>query len=191
MGPDRTTPPEVPVPETPRLAPTTEADLDERTAALVEQLGGLNIFRTLAHHPDLLRGWLGFGAHVLMGSTLDARIRELAILRTGWRCRCEYEFGHHTTIGAEAGITDAELRRVTEGPEADGWTEAERAVLAAVDELVDDHTLSDATWAQVSSSLDTRQLLDLIFTVGQYALVSMALNSCRVAREDGVPGFPT
>jgi 4-carboxymuconolactone decarboxylase len=178
------------VPDIPRLAPTTEADWDERTAELMGQLGGLNIFRTLAHHPELLRRWLGFGGHVLMGSTLDARTRELAILRVGWRCRCDYEFGQHTVIAGQAGVTDTEVRRVTEGPGTDGWAADERTVLAAVDELIDAHSLSDDTWDRLSERFDPPQVLDLIFTVGQYVLVSMALNSCRVQREDGVPGFP-
>lgn len=178
------------MPDMPRLAPTTEADWDDDTAALMEQLGELNIFRTLAHHPVLLRRWLGFGSHVLLGSTLDPRTRELVILRTGWRCGSDYEFGQHTVIAREAGITDDEIRRVTAGPGADGWSAQERTVLVAADELTDDHRLSDASWDALTTWLDTRQLLDLIFTVGQYVLVSMALNSCGVEREPGVPGFP-
>lgn len=175
----------------PRLAPTTEADLDPQTAELVDRLGGLNIFRTLAHHPDLLRRWLGFGTHVLLGSTLDARTRELVILRTGWRCGSDYEFGQHTIIAAQAGITDEEIRRLTQDLQAPGWSDEERALLMATDELIDDHVVSDATWDRLTGFLDTRQVLDVVFTVGQYVLVSMALNSLGVQREAGVPGFPS
>lgn len=178
------------MPDIPRLAPTTEADWDERTAELMAQLGGLNIFRTLAHHPELLGRWLGFGGHVLMGSTLDPRTRELVILRVGWRCHCDYEFGQHTVIAGQLGVTDAEVRRVTEGSGAAGWADDERTVLVAVDELIDAHSVSDVTWDRLSELFAPPQMLDLIFTVGQYVLVSMALNSCRVQREDGVPGFP-
>ncbi|MEZ5181492.1 MAG: carboxymuconolactone decarboxylase family protein [Acidimicrobiales bacterium] len=85
----------------PRMAPARLEDLDPETAALVESAGGLNIFATLARHPKALKRWLVFGSHVLAKSTLPARERELLILRVGWRCGSEYEFGQHTVIGQE------------------------------------------------------------------------------------------
>ena len=97
----------------PRLAPTTAAERDDETNGLVDALGGLNIFATLAHHPKALKRWLVFGGHVLAKSTLPERERELLILRVGWRCGSEYEFGQHTVIGRRAGITDDEVRRLT------------------------------------------------------------------------------
>jgi alkylhydroperoxidase family enzyme len=174
----------------PRLAPTTEDDWDDETRALVEGSGGLNIFRTLAHHPKALKRWLVFGGHVLAKSTLPARERELVILRVGWRCGCEYEFGQHTVIGLRAGITEDEVRRLaTEG--LDGWSDDDAVWLRAADELVADHRIGDDTWTALSTRLDAQQLIDLVFTAGQYELVSMALNTFGVQREEGVPGWPT
>lgn len=175
----------------PRLAPTTEDDWDDDTRALVDQLGRYNIFTTLAHHPDLLRRWLRFGGHVLMQNTLPARERELAILRVGWRCGSPYEFGQHTVLGAASGLTADEIRRVTADPAADAaWSPSDRLLLAAVDELVDDYRIGDATWAGLAEAWSVQQVLDLIFTVGQYVLVSMALNTLGVELDDGLPGFP-
>lgn len=176
-------------PPTPRLPPTTAEDWDDDTAALLDAVGPLNIFTTLAHHPKLLKRWMVFGAHVLSKSTLPARARELLILRTGWRCGCAYEFGQHTLIGRGVGITDDEIARLVRDG-VDGWDEGEAALLVAADELVADHRLSDDTWRRLSAELSTEQLLDLIFTVGQYAMVCMALNSLGVRLDDGVPGFP-
>jgi alkylhydroperoxidase family enzyme len=141
-------------------------------------------------HPGLLKRWLVFGTHVLVKSTLPARERELLILRVGWRRRCEYEFGQHVAIGRTAGLSDAEIERVTQGPDAPGWSELERALLRAADELVDDAFLSDQTWRALAAHYDTRQLIDLVFTVGQYDLVSMALNTLGVQLDEGVPRFP-
>jgi 4-carboxymuconolactone decarboxylase len=174
----------------PRLAPTTEADWDDETRGLVEGSGGLNIFATLAHHPKALKRWLVFGAHVLAKSTIPARERELLILRTGWRCGCEYEFGQHTVIGRAAGITDDEVRRLTVDG-LDGWSDADATWVRAADELVADHRLGDGSWAALSAHLDEKQLIDLVFTVGQYVLVSMALNTFGVELDEGVPGWPT
>jgi 4-carboxymuconolactone decarboxylase len=173
----------------PRIPPTTDADWDDETRALVEGLGRMNIFATLAHHPKLLKRWLVFGNHVLNKSTLPARERELAILRVGWRCGSDYEFGQHTVIGKRLGVTDDEIVRLaTES--LDGWSDTDAAIVRAADELVADHTISDGTWAELSETWDTQQVMDLVFAIGQYVLVSMALNTFRVQREDGVPGFP-
>jgi 4-carboxymuconolactone decarboxylase len=182
----------VPMPdsEPPRLAPTTAADWDEETAAVMAASGELNIFATLAHHPKLLKRWLVFGGHVLGKSTLPPRAREIVILRTGWRCGSEYEFGQHTVIGRESGLDDADIRRLTGPVNGSGWSPEDALLVRAVDELIDDHCLSDGTWASLVAAWSTQQVMDLVFAVGQYQLVSMALRSFGVQREPGVPGFP-
>jgi 4-carboxymuconolactone decarboxylase len=150
----------------------------------------LNIFTTLVRHPQLLKRWLVFGGHILGGSTLPPRARELLILRTGYRCKCEYEWAHHVVIGKMVGLSDEELRRITEGPKAEGWEPFDALLLRAADELHDDHVISDDTWGALGERFDDKQMIDLIFTVGQYTLVSMALNTLGVQNEHDVEGFP-
>ncbi len=151
----------------------------------------LNIFATLAHHPKLLKRWQVFGNHILNKSTLPERERELLILRVGWLCRSEYEWSQHVVIGKASGLTDDEIERITRGPEAPGWDPFDAALLRAADELRADAFMSDETWAALSKHYDTRQMMDLVFTVGQYNLVSMALNSLGVqAESDDVPRLP-
>lgn len=176
-------------PTQPRLEPLDPADLDEETRKFVPD-GALNIFRTLAHHPKLLKRWLVFGAHVLSKSSLPERERELAILRTGARCGAEYEFGQHTVIGRQAGVTDEEIVALTRPLEEHQWSDADRVLLTAVDELHDDQCIGQQTWDALAQRWSEQQLLDLVFTIGQYTLVSMALNSLGVQRDAGVPGFP-
>jgi alkylhydroperoxidase family enzyme len=181
--------------DTPRLPPLPEAEWDDDVRDVLKgvALGGarpLNIFSTLAHHPKLMKRWLVFGNHVLAKSSLSPRERELAILRVGWRWRSEYEFGQHVLIARGVGIPDADIERVAQGPDAPGWDPFEATLLRAVDELCDDAFVSDATWKALAARYDARQLIDLVFTVGQYTLVSMALNTLGVQRDPGVPGFP-
>jgi len=174
----------------PRISPLPD---DALAPEIRERFGDapmLNIFRTLAHHPKLMKRWLVFGNHVLGKSSLAPRDREIAILRVGWLCQAEYEWGQHVAIGREAGLSEEEIMRVTQGPDAPGWSEAEQALLRASDELHQDAFVSDSTWAALQPHYDTKQLLDLVFTVGQYHLVSMALNTLGVQRDAGVPGFP-
>ncbi|MEE2663587.1 MAG: carboxymuconolactone decarboxylase family protein [Myxococcota bacterium] len=179
-----------------RLAPLAPDDWSEEArhalAGLTRPDGSvLNIFATLARHPKLLESWLGFGVHVLGSSTLEPRERELAILRVGWLCRSEYEWGQHVAIGKHAGVTDVDLARLGDGPDAAGWSDRERAILHAVDALHETQTIGDAEWRALAQHLDERQLLDLVFTVGQYTLVSMALNTLGIPLDDGVSGFPS
>ena len=175
----------------PRLPPL---EPEEMPAEIRERFGDgpmLNIFRTLAHHPDLMKRWLVFGNHVLGKNSLSPRDREIAILRVGAVCRSGYEFAQHVRIGLDCGITEAEIEAIKEGPGAAGWTDAERAVLQATDELVGDAFVTDATWAALTAHYDTQQLMDLVFTVGQYNLVSMALNTLGVQLEtDGATFDP-
>jgi 4-carboxymuconolactone decarboxylase len=176
--------------EKPRVEPLAPEEMDPDTRARFGDGPLLNIFRTLAHHPKLLKRWLVFGNHVLAKSSLPVRERELVILRVGWRCRAEYEFGQHTLIARQSGLSDAEIERVTLGPDAPGWSELDRLLLRATDELLDDAFVSDASWQALSAHYSTEQLIDLVFLVGQYNLVSMALNSLGVQLDAGVPGFP-
>jgi 4-carboxymuconolactone decarboxylase len=181
--------------EKPRVPPLPRDEWSDEVkellgAALPGGRAPLNIFTTLAHHPKLMKRWLVFGSHVLGKSTLPPRERELVILRVGWLCRAAYEFGQHTSIGRDSGLGDDEIRRVTDGPDAPGWDAFDRTLLRATDELHGDAFLSDATWAALAERYSTQQILDLIFAVGQYQLVSMALNSLGVQLDPGVPGFP-
>ena len=148
-----------------------------------------NIFKTLAHHPDLFRRWLVFGNHVLFKSTLPPRERELIILRIGWLCEAEYEWGQHVLIGKETGLTAEEIDRIKAGPNARGWSEADKLLLQAKDELRKDAFVSDSTWQGLTKHFDKKQLMDLVFAVGQYNLVSMALNTLGVQLDDGLEGF--
>lgn len=179
--------------ETPRLAPIPQADWSDEVQKILQpnvaQGSVFNIFKTLAHHPDLLRRWLVFGNHVLFKSTLPPRERELVILRIGWLCEAEYEWAQHVKIGKDAGLTDVEIERIKAGPNARGWNAQDTLLLQATDELRRDAFIGDATWKGLSAHFDTKQLMDVVFAVGQYNLVSMALNTLGVQLDDGLEGF--
>jgi alkylhydroperoxidase family enzyme len=131
-----------------------------------------------------------FSDYIMRRSSLSARHREMAIIRIGWLRRSPYECAHHHRLGLEAGLTPAELSRLAETPEAGGWSEVDQLVLEAVNELNAEANLTDATYQALARHFDEHQLIDLVFTVGNYAMISMALNVFGVPLEDGVPGFP-
>jgi 4-carboxymuconolactone decarboxylase len=176
----------------PRLAPVTDPspEVEELFAKGGMRKPGeppLNIFGTLAHHPALMRRWLVFATHVLSKSTLTPRDRELLILRTGVLCHSQYEFSQHAIIARRSNITDAEIEATKLDISAHPWSEFDATLLRAADELHDDARLSDATWATLRTAYSDEQLLDAIFAVGNYHIVSMVLNSCGVQLDEGVP----
>ncbi|MEZ5559045.1 MAG: carboxymuconolactone decarboxylase family protein [Pseudomonadales bacterium] len=177
----------------PRVEPLEEDQWDDAVREIMAPFVGqgrvFNIFKTLAHHPDLMRRWLVFGNHILGKSSLPARERELVILRIGYLCQAGYEWGQHVLIARQVGMTDDEIRTARSGPDTAGLSELDRLLLEATDELHADAHVSDATWAGLSKHLSTQQLMDLVFTVGQYNLVSMALNSLGVQPDEGLPGW--
>ncbi|HUP86608.1 MAG TPA: DUF480 domain-containing protein [Acidimicrobiales bacterium] len=182
-------------PRSQRVAPLGDDELDEQqrellSGVIVPGAGRTeNIFRTLVRHPGLFRKWMPFGGKLLNGK-LPARERELAILRVGWLCQSEYEWGQHVPIGKRAGLTEEEIARIPVGPKAPGWSDLDATILTATDELHEDSCISDLTWARLSQVYDDKQLIELVMAVGHYHLVSMALNTLGVQREEGVVGLP-
>lgn len=178
----------------PRLAPLDEKDWGKEERDVLERTMArgrvLNIFATLVRHPKALRRWLVFSNHVLFKSTLAPREREMLILRTGWRCRSEYEWGQHVEIAREIGMSEAEIAAVAQGPRAALWDAFEAALLTAADDLHEAQRISDDAWRTLTKRYNERQMIDLVYTVGNYTLVSMALNSFGVERDEGVEGFP-
>ncbi len=187
--------------ETPRIAPVLPPDWK---GAVLDALGafpggrdfvlsrypvgearGMNGLGTMLHHPPLAKAFLTFNNHISTANTLSKRIRELLILRIGWLRRSEYEFAQHLVLGAHAGLSEAELERVQLGPDAAGWDPVEADLIRAVDELHRNAFIEESTYARLSAHFDVPQLLDLVFTVGCYDVLSMVFKTFRVALEPG------
>jgi 4-carboxymuconolactone decarboxylase len=167
--------------KTPRLAPLGPTGRTEAQAKMLASRPDYNIYKTLAHHPDLYARWSPLGQFLLNGSTLPPREREIVMLRMGWLCQSEYEWSQHARIAqASAGMTTAEVHRIAEGPNAAGWSDFERTLLRMVDELRYDAMISDATWKALRTKYSDQQIMESLFTAAQYQLVSMALNSLGV-----------
>lgn len=175
----------------PRLLPVT--DPDPELEAYIERVGlrgpdgtPLNIFGTLARHPDLLRRWMPLAGHVMSKNSLSARDRELLILRTGHRCASLYEFSQHAQIALDCDMTADEVTAVRDAVDHPRWTPTEQLLLRAADELHDQQRVSDTTWAALSAEYSEQQLIDIVFTVGQYTMVAMFLNTSGVQLDPGV-----
>jgi AhpD family alkylhydroperoxidase len=155
------------------------------------QQSGTNLLGTLARAPELTKTFLAFNGHLLYGTSLSTRQRELLVLRVAYLRRCDYEWAQHSILATEAGLTAQELDRVVAGPEAPEWTPVERALLSSVDELLAGASVGDDTWSVLAAEFDEQQLMDLVFTVGTYDMVAFALRTFGVQPEPGLaPHLP-
>jgi alkylhydroperoxidase family enzyme len=144
----------------------------------------LNALGTLARHPALTTAFNTFNGYILFASTLTPRQRELLVLRVAAVRQSAYEWEQHRVLAADVGLTAEEVDRVAKGPDTPGWSPLDRAMLAAVDELIGSGEVSDATWGLLAAELDDQQLMDLVFTVGTYELLAMAFRTFGVELDE-------
>src|SRR4051794_1132630 len=140
----------------------------------------MNLLGTFARHPALTKAYHQFVAHLLYRTTLTLRQRELLILRVAAVRGADYEWGQHVVLALEVGLTREEIAAVRDGADQSRWDPTEAALLAATDQLVTDAQISDETWSALAAELTDQQLLDVVFTVGAYDLLAMALHAFRV-----------
>ena len=144
---------------------------------------GLNVLGMFAHHPALARAFHLLIAHLLYGTTLSARQREIVILRVGARRDAYYEWAQHVVLGQEAGLSRAEIAALSGDGEVT-WTLLESALVTAVDELVADANIGDATWAALADGMTEQQILDVVATVGGYDMLAMLMRSTGIPLDD-------
>jgi 4-carboxymuconolactone decarboxylase len=148
----------------------------------------INITMVQAHHPKLALAYNAFGKHLLIDSALPVRPRELVVLRTAWHLKAEYEWHYHVGYAVKAGMTLEEIMGVRNGPDDPIWNgkDEDNAVLRAVDELWETSHMTDETWGTLSTHFDKHQIMDLVFTIGNYVMLGWSINVFGVQLEDGV-----
>ena len=173
-----------------RLTPLPAEEWDDRSRRAIASLipaeranptGAGNILSTLVRHPDLTRAYLPFNAYLLNGSTLSPRVREVALLRVVHRRDCDYLWSHHLPIAHRAGLSPDETDAIRHGELVN---DADQSVLAAVDNLLDHGTISTPTWAELGRHFTDQQRMDLVFTIGGYCLLAMAVNAFGIEDEE-------
>ena len=158
------------------MRPPPGTAYDKRKAERKQQVRRPNnALSVLAHYPELAKAFLEFNRHLLYFNTLPERSIELVVLRVAWLRRSEYEWVQHAAAGLEVGLTPDEIDR-TADDSIDGWGPADALVLRAVDELHHHGAWADPTWNELAEAFDTRQIMDLLFTVGAYDTLAVAFN---------------
>jgi len=134
----------------------------------------------LARQPDLLSPFLGWAAALALNGVLSHRDHELLALRAASNCHSEFEWVEHAEYARAAGLTEVEIASVERAVDDGAWTDAERALLRAADELYRDHDVDDSTWAVLAEHYDAAALVEILFVVGQYTMLSMVANAAGI-----------
>jgi alkylhydroperoxidase family enzyme len=177
----------------PRLPVPQPAELRDDVAELLPLIAppGREPARTmavLARQPDFLAPFLGWAAALALHGTLPKRDHELLALRAAWNCRSEFEWGEHAEYARAAGLTDAAIHSVAGDPAT--FAPVEAALLRAADELHSGSDVTDDTWGVLAAHYDDAQLVEILFVVGQYTMLSMVANAAQVGLPDGLDPLP-
>lgn len=171
---------------TPRIAAGSRRDIGVvnwtmiAAGARVAKAPGMpHLFTTMARHRSLFRAWLFFAGRMMPRGELPRRDTELVILRTAWLNNCEYELDHHRRIGAQSGLTADQISRAASDSLV-GWSDRERAVLAATNQLHDDRDVDDATWSELCSHLSDAESIELLLLAGHYEMLATFINTLRI-----------
>ena len=175
-----------------RLPQVQPADFTEETHAFFDQwTGGIfkdadknPVLRTFAHHPALANAFSPLNVHLLSENTLPVKLRQIAIMRTAWITGATYMWSSHLNTSKRCGLSDDFYAPVQNGPDDPYFSDFERVVMRATDELVADHMISDEHWQALAAEWDERQLLDFLFTVGCYAMVAGVMKSTGAERQE-------
>jgi alkylhydroperoxidase family enzyme len=151
------------------IAPLPESRWSESVQAAAADFlstGMRNLAATYANRAEVAEASLPHLAYLWTASVLPPRDRALLSLRTAWLTNSEYLWAHRAGLALREGLADADLVRIAQGPNADGWSEFDRLLLVAADEMHIDSFVSDPTWAGLSERYSTAQMIDTIDTAG-------------------------
>ena len=172
----------------PRIAPLPEAQWtgahNDLVAKYVPDGRPGNAFKTLLNVPALLDSVAQFQTYIARDSRLSPRHREILILRTSWLLNNEYVWSEHAPVARTAGLTSEELRRIAQGPDANGWAPFEATLLRMSDQLFRNSSINDVTWRALSAGYDMYQLMDAVMTVTDFTTVSLLYNSLGIQPDE-------
>lgn len=175
----------------PRIGPMKREDADptvEKLFALMDAMGNPppNMHLTFGKNPSLYAKWFPFATYIMPASSLAPRDRQILILRCAFNWRCGYVWAQHVRISKRLGaLGDGEIAAL-EGTGTFAWDAKTAALIGACDDAARSMRIEARAWATLAQHYSESQLLDVVFTVGQYALISFALKSLEVQLDDGL-----
>lgn len=181
-----------------RITPIPIEDFSPEWEEILRKLPGealkgehapVNVLGVIAKSPKIFGPWLEYWVDSKLALKLSLRVQELIILRIAFLRKSDYVWGHHTLVAKEAGISEAEIQKITQPPKGN-WEELEEAFLAGAEELLEGSDLSDATWNVIKKHCSDREIMDYMTVVTQYFFFTTVNKTFRIPLEEGLQGLP-
>jgi len=172
--------------------PEDEARALGKKFGVPSSMSHLNVFRALLNHPELAKAVSGLLSMLLWkANRLDVRLRELIIMRIGLRTGSLYEWTQHWNVARRVGMDEADILAVRDWPSSAALNDADRAVLAATDETLDQGRISDATWRLCREHVGgDAELAEMVVAIGNWRMFSELLQSLQIPLEPGIAHWP-
>ena len=120
--------------------------------------------------------------HYLNGGVLGPRLTEFAILIAARRWTNNWEWNAHSTAAATAGLKADVMAAVAEGRRPDRMADDEALVYDFSQELQDNQSVSDATYARALEKFGEPGIVEMAGIQGYYTYLAMVMNAARVGR---------
>ncbi len=174
------------------MLPIDEATKRADTLGLNPQFASLSVFRILLHNQPVAKEIAKTLTTLLFdGNVLDVRLRELVIMRIGWKTGAVYEWTQHWRVARGLQISEEDLLAVRDWQNATTLTPADRAVLRATDDTLDHGHIQSDTWDECTKHLETEaERVELVIAIGNWIMFSQLLKSLNVPLEDDIEPWP-
>ena len=181
-----------------RLPDWTESELDAEQRQVLEAMqagprgGAPGPLAIWLQSPGLCGPAQQLGAFIRFGSSLPARLYEIAVLVVAAHWRTQFEWWAHARLAREGGVAKATIEAIKDGEAPPDLAADEQMIYDVAIALVHNRRLEDALYQRAVDLLGTQALVELVGTMGYYTLVSMTLNAFEVDLPEGEePPFPT
>jgi 4-carboxymuconolactone decarboxylase len=172
------------------LLPLDEAISRGKEVGLDDRFSSLNAFRVMLHNRHAAGAVAELLRTLMFHNTLNARTRELVILRNGWRTSSEYEFCQHVRVARDLKMSEEEILGVRDPGNCRAYDESDRAVIRMADELLDGSEVSAETWSSLQKAFPNEQLVELLIVAGFWRMIAGYLKTAKVPLDAGVPSWP-
>jgi alkylhydroperoxidase family enzyme len=172
------------------MLPIDEAIRRGKEVGLDEGFSSLNAFRVMLHNPRAAGATAELLRTLMFRNTLNSRVRELVILRNGWRTGSEYEFCQHVRVARDLKMSEEEILGVRDPDRCRAFEDTDRVVIRMADELLDHSEVSAETWSRLQKAFSSEELVELLLVAGFWRMIAGYLKTAKVALDSGVPSWP-
>jgi len=167
-----------------KMTPAQKQAVADHTAARGQLTGP---WQVLVRSPELMGRVRGLSDYVRFNSALPPRLSEFVILITAREWSQAYEWNAHQPLALKGGLNPEIAKAIIDGRRPTGMAEDEEVLYDFVTELLQNHSVSDPTYARAMAKFGEKAVLDTIGLMGHYSLIAMVLNTARTPVPPGGP----